>query len=132
MRTTLKMRELTTQDTRTVADMLASAARPELINLYGAYEEALADGNEAKTGEALIKTLAYVLNSLYADCRDGLTKWFASLYNMEVAEYLKLPPGADIDTIDELITRAESTDFFQRASALFSRTSALKRRIKSE
>ncbi|MDR2593003.1 MAG: hypothetical protein LBC59_09440 [Chitinispirillales bacterium] len=80
------------------------------------------DISEAEAKERGVEFVLVVLNKSYSGAKDQLIKWFASLTEMTVDEFLAAPPETVLDVMDELISRPESVSFFKRAVALFSKT----------
>jgi hypothetical protein len=129
------MRAYNAGDVFTVVDLLSIVAGSDIKNILSATTSAVSSaqsGDENATGERAVELAAYVLNVLYKGCREKLIAWFASLYNMGVTQFLEQPPELVIETIEELATRKESSDFFSRASAAFKKINGLRATTKSE
>jgi len=114
------MRNYTVADVFTVADLLSGAigSGSELGNLLKA-DGGESGESEKSAGERTFALVSYLLNECLLKSRERLIAWFASLHGVTVEEFEKLPPVALMDTVEELIARPDSKDFFVRASALY-------------
>ena len=121
----IKIRALTNRDFFTVVDMLSKisgAAGREVSGLITSKKTVKAGSKEAeKQMEELGQQVALaVLETCYKHVKDDLIKWFASLVEKTVDEYLdQMPPETTIQIIEQLKEAQETKNFFTRAWQLF-------------
>lgn len=121
----VKIRSLTNRDFFTVVDMLtkiSGEAGRVMSGLITSKKTVKAGSKEAeKQMEELGQQVALaVLETCYKHVREDLIKWFASLVDKSVDEYLdQMPPETTIQIIEQLKEAQETKDFFTRAWQLF-------------
>ena len=121
----IKIRPLTNRDFFTVVDMLSKIsgeAGRAMSGLITSKKTIKAGSKEdVKQLEALGQQVALaVLETCYKHVREDLIKWFASLVDKSVDEYLdKMPPETTLQIIEQLKEAQEAKDFFTRAWRLF-------------
>jgi len=120
------MRAYTVADVFTVADIFAAVVKDGgklggiLRAAQGAGENGDRETPDARSeSERGIALASYLLGECLSGCREKLVRWFASLNGMTVEEFNEQPPELVIETIEAVVTRPESKDFFSRASQLF-------------
>lgn len=121
----IKIRPLTNRDFFTVVDMLSKIsgeAGRVMSGLITSRKTVKAGSKEdAKQLEEIGQQIALaVLEACYKHVREDLIKWFASLVDKSVDEYLdQMPPETTIQIIEQLKEAQETKDFFTRAWQLF-------------
>jgi len=119
------MRQFNVSDVFTVVDLLSVTVKTGRTELQNILKASGAVATDETTAEELGGTLVlFVLNNCYSACRDKLIEWLASLHEMPLSEFMKLPPETVLDTIEEIATRKDAKDFFARAYLLFKQIGA--------
>jgi len=111
-----KIRKLTAQDVFTIVDMLKKVASNTLPKIIKGVSEAPKEGDKAG---AQIQIGIMILTELYANLKDDLITWLASMVNMKREEYLESDAELTLEIIDQLSTNKEYNGFFLRAYNLY-------------
>ena len=117
----LKIRSLTNQDFFTVVDMLtnlSAGAGRDIAGLISSKKPVKEQTDEEQENQTLM-TGILVIQTCYKHAKDDLIKWFASLCNKSVKEYLAMPPETTIAVMEYLAEAQEARSFFTRAWRLF-------------
>jgi len=122
----MNIRPYKVSDVFVIVDLLSGIAKSgssELRTLLtaGSSDSINIADDEQTAQERGFHLVFFVLNKCYAENKENLIKWFASLCDMTEAEFLEQPPETVLDVIEEIATRKESKDFFSRAYLLFRR-----------
>jgi len=120
-----ELRPYNVKDVRALVGILSKLAKSNLQNILSAEPvggDAVADKAEERTGQLMFA----VLSECWTYCEGEIFEWFASLNNMTVEQFDSEPPGIVLDTIEAIVDRQESRDFFSQAYLLFLRIGSSK------
>ncbi|MDR3012517.1 MAG: hypothetical protein LBU70_04830 [Chitinispirillales bacterium] len=117
------LRPYTVKDVRTIVGIMSGLAKSNLKSILTAN----ASGGDAapppdsaeSTEERIGKLIFEILAECWDHSEEAIFAWFASLNEMTVEQFNNEDPNAVLDTIETIVERKESRDFFYRASALF-------------
>ena len=113
----MELRSLKTADVFTVIGMLKKIGNTKLGNLF--VSDIASTKKEKPDPNQSIQLGITVLTELYDNVIGDLQKWFASLINKSLEEYMDMPPETTLDIIDALVSSEESKGFFSRALQLY-------------
>jgi len=116
------MRAYRVEDVFTVVDLFSSIAGSSGDSLRSLLKSSPTAVSDEEAEDRGIELVLYVLNTSYNGCKDKLVSWFASLLEVSVEDFLKMPPETVLDVVQEIANRPESKSFFSRAFQLFSTT----------
>ena len=113
----MKLRPLKTADVFTVIGMLRKIGNTKLNSLF--VSDPTSTKKEKPDPNQSIQLGITVLTELYDNVIDELQKWFASLIDKTLEEYMEMPPETTLDIIDELVNSKDAKGFFSRALQLY-------------
>jgi hypothetical protein len=106
------------KDVRTIVGILSGLAKSNLKNILTADtggEDASPDSAEERIGKLIFEILA----ECWDKSEEAIFAWFASLNEMTIEQFNNEDPNAVLDTIEAIVERKDSRDFFSRAYRLF-------------
>ena len=113
-----QIRKLTAGDVFTVVDMLKKVANDTLPKIIKSVSEVSSKDEKGAQGHQ-IQLGVLILTELYANLREDLITWLASMVYMEREEFLKSDAVLTLDIIEKLSTDKEYNGFFLRAYNLY-------------
>jgi len=123
-----ELRPYSVKDVRSLVSILSKLAKSNLQNILSAKSsgedtvDVTADNTEQRTGQLMFS----VLSECWTHCENEIFEWFASLNNMTAEQFDNEPPGVVLETIEAIVDRKESRDFFSHAYLLFLRIGSSK------
>lgn len=113
-----QIRKLTAADVFTVVDMLKKVASDTLPKIIKSVSDA---PKKDKSPENQIQLGVLILTELYANLKEDLIVWLASMVYMERKEFLESDAVLTLDIIEKLSTDKEYNGFFLRAYNIYKR-----------
>jgi len=124
------IRQLTTGDMLTVVSMLTKVYKIQsgIANIFTSDNT---NSEDEKPAAEKVKDMAEkightVIGQLLEFAQEDLCKWFASLLNKTVDEYLAMPINTTMDIVEQIVEGEENIRFLERAFLLSNKTSRLK------
>lgn len=116
----IKIRQLTLEDNRVLVNLikrLTVETSEEWITKIVKSPDGESKGADGENNYGVIFSL--IVEKLISAFSEDLTKLFASLLNISVEDYLKLPFDTDMVIIEQIKKAPEFNGFFQKACVAF-------------
>ena len=115
----MKLRPLKTADVFTVVGMLLRVSKTSLKEMFTSDVTSTPKNKAQVDSSQAVQIGLLILTELYQNVIEDLQKWFASLVEKTVDEYMEMPPETTLDIIDELVNGEDAKGFFSRALQLY-------------